>query len=81
MATAQPLAVPAQLAGDTSFCKKLAATLDESTRRPLPADFSLPAAACLSLLKRVEKLLAKEPTVVHVSCDQERASCARRLPN
>lgn len=48
---------------------KLGETLEAATRLPLPADFAgaVPAATCLALLKRCERLLAKESTVVHVS--------------
>lgn len=58
---------------------KLGEALEAATRLQLPADFSgaVPAATCLTLLKRCERLLAKEPTVVHVSfcgCRQREGS-------
>lgn len=61
--------LPTGAAFNLAFCQQLAGVLDAATRQapallPLTA---LPQAACIALLKRAEKLLRGEPTLVHVS--------------
>lgn len=63
-AAAALLDLPATLT--LPFCTQLAAALDAATRRAPASSQPLTAAACVALLRRAEKLLKAEPTLVHV---------------
>ncbi|KAL4457690.1 hypothetical protein ABPG75_012555 [Micractinium tetrahymenae] len=62
-----PLHLPAGSALNLEFCKQLAGAL-EAASRGLPTQLRavLPAPACQQLLRRAEKLLKAEPTLLHV---------------
>lgn len=71
-AAAALLDLPATLT--LPFCTQLAAALDAATRRAPASSQPLTAAACVALLRRAEKLLKAEPTLVHVSKRPSHAS-------